>query len=306
MLLKSLIVQLLFNYLIFWTVMCDRPIVSFNVFERDNTLNTLGQYFASLVIPSLHIRAETNLTLNKSNDLSEDYSVEFKSEEPFNLEAVGSVRTWIDLETMARVFDVSLNSKTLSHLTGQSRTLIVKTLDQRTVFLTTAALDDSLNKLSAKYNSTLILGQTCPEITLSHNLTTIPDQSLLYFSSNVSEICDLDKESSQMAINISLSSTVWQLANAELKQIFNFGKNGGSESMNASHPLMDISVVSDWNANNKLMLFKKAFFESKIKHLIPDFEIEYKKFKKLPNQLLINILKEVPKFFDNLNSKEEL
>lgn len=296
----SSVIQLISIQLFFGTLLSDRPIVSFNVFQRDDNS---PKYAAKLAIPSLHIRAETNLTWNSSrSDNSEEYLIEFKSEEPLNFEAEGRLRA----SEAATVYDISLISQTLPHLTARSRTSLHQNVNRNTLFQTNAVFEDSLSKMSAQYNCTLILGTICPQITLYHNLTTLPDKSLLYFSSNVTEDCDLDNESSRMAINISLSSVVWYLANAELKQVFDFCQNKGSESMNATHPLMDVSVVADWDRNAKLMHWKKALFESKIKHLIPDFKIEYKKFKELPNQFLISIFKEVPKFYTNLNSREEL
>jgi len=260
----------------------------------------LGQYFANLLIPSLHIKAESNVTFNANNHLSDNYRIDLKVEEPIALEAVADMNVTIDEQLMAKVFDISLTSNTFSHLNTRSRTSVVSPSDDETLVFTNITLEDRLNHMSATYESTLIRRTTCPTITLWHNVTTSP-QSLLYFSSNVSEVCDSVSESSQMAINISLSSDVWHLANAELTQIFNFGKNDGSESMNASHPLMDVSVVANWDRNAKLLHLKRAKFFSKVTDFIPSFDIEFKKYKELPNQLLISISKEVPNILDDFS-----
>ena len=306
MFINLFISNLIIGSLLIGFVTNDKPIISFNVFEKEDTF---GQYFAKLLIPSLKIKAETNLTLEKNNDFEDNYQLDVKLEEPFVWEATGVVNTSIDMHLKAKIFDISLQSKTISNFNTRSRTSMSKNINEQTVILTNLTFEDNYSKMRANYNSTLILGQTCPTITLFHNLTTIPDKSLLYFSSNVTEVCDLGTDSSQMSINISLSSFVWQLANAELTQIFNFdNKNEGSETMNATHPLMDISVVADWDRSEPLMHYKKAIFKSKVKQLIPSFQLEFKKYRELPNQFLITIFKEVPNLLNQIQDrvKEEL
>jgi hypothetical protein len=288
---RKLFSIILLNLLINEIKTKEKSIVSFNVYESESSF---GDYFANLEIPSLHIKAETNLTLNTDNSQT-NCIISAKVQEPFGFDLFGELNASIDTSFMAKLFDISLRSNTYSHLNAKSRTRVMR--DPKSddlIVLTNLTFNDSFNQMSANYNLTFISAKTCPTISLYHNLTTIPD-SILYFSSNVTEVCDFDdKFSSQMNINISLESQLWHLANAELRQIFEFERNEGSESMNVTHPLMDISVTANWTKKSNLIHYKKAIFKSKITDFIPSFEIEFQKYKDIPNKLILNILKEVP------------
>ena len=115
---------------------------------------------------------------------------------------------------------------------------------------------------------------SCPYLTLSHSITTEPQQ-FLKFESNVWQSCG--PSDSRLFINLTLDSILSPLISTRLDQVWVFKPSGdGWESMNATNPLMDIFVNAEWDHlfNHK----KRALFvTSQLLEWIPKIELIYQK-----------------------------
>lgn len=146
----------------------------------------------------------------------------------------------------------------------------------------------------------------CPQISLQHELVTLP-AGLLFFASNVSQECDernLEPFSklSRMFINVLVSSEILNpLVNLDLKQVWHFENDGaGWESMNLTHPALDINVVADWQKQPLYKHVKKALFTSKIFEWLPSFALEYSNRPAEAIYFLIKILRDYRPNHDEL------
>lgn len=264
-------------------------IVLFDVRSDDNKF---GAYFAKLFIPSLKIDVNLNATVNSDHNGTDNYIVSADIEHPIKTDLRGELNISISDNQTAKLISGSFRSDKLGvNVESDSR---LTQHNNKSLISTNATIYDNNSHQIAVYNMSAVLSDTCPALTLSHNLT-FAHQSLLYFSSNVTEECELHNSevvSSRMNINITLQSQMWRMANLELRQLFHFRQSDGWESMNATHPLMDVRVDAFWGMSDEQLYFKKAVFDSKLKHLIPSFEISFEKYYDFPNKLILNILKD--------------
>lgn len=256
---------------------------SFNINHQSNH-ESLDAIEAELKIPFLNfdLRADFTIDLEKTN---ENYIGKISIRKPSEFDILANASVNYD-ETQAQI-NSSFSCSNLN-IFGKSKTILKK---QSSGLIIEKWLDfNQGSDLKGQYNLTLIKNNSCPSITLFHNLTLNPKE-ILFFSSNVTENCyqQNDELSSEMNINITVESLLWQLVNGKLKQLFVFNKNDGWETMNATHPLADISVTGKWNKDLDVTFYKYAKLTSKIPDVIPNIEIKFVNYKDKPTRLTLSI-----------------
>lgn len=259
------------------------PLLQFNVFQSD-----AADIHADLIYSPLHIDARLLLSAGSPGK----YGINLKINEPYNQYFLGEARIDPGSSDGELLIESSFNSSL--GLTMHSQTSYRRYADGFDLANNSSFVHAS--GLRANYLLDVARRHSCPEIVLTHNLTTMPAE-VIYFSSNVSEKClgasaiD-DLLASVLAINVTLETQLSRLASVDLKQIFVFNGNNGWESMNFSNPLMDINVTAEWDSDGGYSHTKKALFASKLISWLPSFSIEYDNLRDQPISLLAKIFKE--------------
>ena len=266
----------------------DEPLFQFNIFKaKSDATNIYGNF----VIRAFGING--SLALHGGDGQPGMHEMTISVNEPYNHFLSGIVQVnmlkedaYIVRSSVNTSFGLRVNSESVFVGQRQEFSLINNSTISHESGVTGTYL------LDAHYSP------SCPTMSLSHNLTTTPS-GIVYFSSNVSEKCDLSTKivavpsSSILEINITLQSQLSPLLSVDLQQIFVYNGSNGWESMNCSHPLMDMNVTADWNEDdvNFKQHTKQAIFSSKLLHWLPSFILKYNNMPNNPIELLLSILR---------------